>query len=414
MERTQQTDVLVLGGGAAGIAAAAAAARKGLRVVLIEQNSYLGGKATAAEVGTVCGLYKFNKKEIAEYAVKGFARTFSEKLQEISGSCPLHNTDGLHYLPYEIHVFKNIAEQLLRDLGVIVYFNSVLSSVETKNNHVVSVAIIADGNPTTIRMRSVIDCSGNGIISQAAGLPLIKSESYQAAAQVFTMEGVQETNEARLGMILIRSLQSSVNNGLLADFYDRVYIVPGSLKNNRVSFKVGIPLPVTNAPGNLQELETVAHSFVEILTRHLIDQVPVFKNASVHHVAPEVGIRIGQRSTGNYILTREDVLQCKKFTDAVAVGAWPVEEWKQQKRVSMSFLKEGDVYQVPAGCLESPHLINLFFGGRNISATDGAIASARVMGICLQTGYAAGCLASASSLKITRTEAVREIQNEQL
>jgi len=43
----------------------------------------------------------------------------------------------------------------------------------------------------------------------------------------------------------------------------------------------------------------------------------------------------------------------------------------------------------------SPAIENLFFGGRIISATDGAIASARVMGICLQTGYAAGKLAAA-------------------
>jgi len=67
MELIKNTDVVVLGGGAAGIAAAVAAARKGLSVVLIERNSFLGGKATAAEVGTVCGLYRFSKKEKPEY-----------------------------------------------------------------------------------------------------------------------------------------------------------------------------------------------------------------------------------------------------------------------------------------------------------------------------------------------------------
>jgi hypothetical protein len=181
-----------------------------------------------------------------------------------------------------------------------------------------------------------------------------------------------------------------------------------------VSLKVGIPLPVTYAPGNLQELRTVARSFVEQLSEFLIDNVPAFKNASIQHIAPEVGTRIGQRSIGKYILTEEDVLQCRQFDDAIANAAWPIEEWGQQLRVNMRFLQGGDFYQVPAGCLQSAHIDNLFFAGRNISATDAAIASARVMGICLQTGYAAGCLAAATASNIPLSNAVKQIQNDQL
>ena len=50
-------DVLVIGGGAAGVAAAAAAGSAGARVVLLERYGFLGGLATAGQVGTVCGLY---------------------------------------------------------------------------------------------------------------------------------------------------------------------------------------------------------------------------------------------------------------------------------------------------------------------------------------------------------------------
>jgi succinate dehydrogenase/fumarate reductase flavoprotein subunit len=50
-------DVLVVGGGAAGVAAASAAGRAGARVVLLERYGFLGGLATAAQVGTICGLY---------------------------------------------------------------------------------------------------------------------------------------------------------------------------------------------------------------------------------------------------------------------------------------------------------------------------------------------------------------------
>ncbi|MBK8611246.1 MAG: FAD-dependent oxidoreductase [Chitinophagaceae bacterium] len=413
MESIKYTDVVVLGAGSAGIAAAVAIARRGLQVILIERNAYPGGKATAAEVGTVCGLYRNSKNQTAEFIVKGFAREFAETLQQRSGSTALHNADGLHYLPYNIDSFKDISLGLLHNNNVTTYFNSVLETVQKTNGKIISVSVIADGNPVTIHLKSIIDCSGDSIISRAAGLPLIKSDNYQAAAQVFTMQGIEETNEARLGMIIIKAIRSAIEEDKLANFYDRVYIVQGSLKNKLVSLKVGIPLPVTYAPGNLQELRTVAHSFVENLVEFLTTQVPAFKNASIQHIAPEVGIRIGQRSIGKYILTENDVLPCKQFEDAIANASWPIEEWSQQLRVSMRFL-EGECYQVPAGCLQSAHTSNLFFAGRNISANDAAIASARVMGICLQTGYAAGCMAAAVASDISLAEVIEQIQNDQL
>ncbi len=414
MNTVQHTDVVVLGAGSAGIAAAVAAARKGLRVILIERNAYPGGKATAAEVGTVCGLYTFDKKAEPTYIVKGFAKEFAEKLQNKSNSKPLHNSDGLQYLPYDIEAFKKIALEFLQKNSIITYFNSVLKTAYTESEKITSVSVIAEGNPITITLKSIIDCSGDSIISRAANLPLIDSENYQAAAQVFTMQGVDENNEARLGMILMKALRSAINKEQLAGFYDRVYIVQGSLKNGVVSMKVGIPLAVTYAPGNLQELKTVAHSFVENLSQFLTNNVTAFKNASIRHIAPEVGIRIGQRSIGKHILTEEDVLQCNKFDDAIANAAWPIEEWTQQLRANMRFFNVDDFYQIPAGCLQSAHIHNLFFAGRNISATDGAIASARVMGICLQTGYAAGSLAAAAPSNISLQEAVTQIQNDQL
>ena len=107
-------------------------------------------------------------------------------------------------------------------------------------------------------------------------------------------------------------------------------------------------------------------------------------------------------------------VQCRKFDDAVANGSWPIEEWVQHRRVSMSYFNEHDYYQVPAACLQSASIQNLFFAGRNISATEKAIASARVMGICLQTGYAAGCLAAAFANNQPQNEAVKQVQNGQL
>jgi len=414
METILHADVVVLGGGSAGVAAAVAAARKGSQVTLIERNAYLGGKATAAEVGTICGLYRFSKNEKSDYIVRGFAREFAEIVKARSQTSPLHGPEGVHYLPYHIEAFKNICLELIAEHKISVYFNAVMEHVTVEENKIRSVSIIANGNPVTIQLHSLVDCSGDSIISQAASLPLIKSEQYQAAAQVFTMQGVTETNEFKLGMIMMKALRAAIDENMLGDFYDRVYIVQGSLKNNTVSLKIGIPLAVTYAPGNLEELRTVAYSFIENLSKFLVTHVDAFKHAYVEHIAPEVGIRIGQRSSGKYMLVEEDVLSCKKFDNAIANAAWPIEIWEQNRRVKMQYFDLDDFYQVPAGCLQSNSLDNLFFAGRNISATDAAIASARVMGICFQTGYAAGCLAAANAQNLSLIDAIRQVQNDQL
>jgi len=60
--------------------------------------------------------------------------------------------------------------------------------------------------------------------------------------------------------------------------------------------------------------------------------------------------------------------------------------------------------------LESKHLKNLYFAGRNLSSDVRAMASARVMGTCLATGFAAGILAAYAAKNQDRNEAIAYIR----
>lgn len=99
---------------------------------------------------------------------------------------------------------------------------------------------------------------------------------------------------------------------------------------------------------------------------------------------------------GEYILTGADVLGAKKFPDAVARCAWPVEQLGADGKARVRWLEPGDCYEIPAGALRAAKIKNLFMAGKTISADVDAIASARVMGCCLATGAAAGILAADS------------------
>lgn len=394
MTTTLHTDVIVVGAGSAGVAATVSVSERGKQVLLIEKNSYLGGLATGAEVGTVCGLYAFSQNPVSQYVVDGFVKEFAEELKKRSATEPLHNNKSMHYLPYNVASYKELCHDLVANPNVNVLYDHTVISVEQQNKQITKVTV-SDGETTVvINCQSVIDCSGNSIISQLLQLPVISSTSYQAAAQVFTLQGLTNISEAVLGMVLIREIKKGIEAGFLENYYDRISVVQGSVKNNQASFKIGIPIEVTHTQTNKLEIKNKAIDLVQTISNYLIKQSAVFTNASLLSYAPEVGYRVDCRGVGKYVLTEEDVLQCRKFNNAVANGSWPIEIWEQDKRVNMRYFKEDDYYQIPEECLISKEIPNLFFAGRTISADDMAIASARVMGICLQTGYSAGKIAS--------------------
>jgi hypothetical protein len=80
----------------------------------------------------------------------------------------------------------------------------------------------------------------------------------------------------------------------------------------------------------------------------------------------------------------------------------------------MSYFKMDDYYLIPAGALVSKHLKNLFFAGKAMSATERAIASARVIGTCFSSGYAAGMLAAEFSQNNSWQTVIQSIRNKQV
>ena len=387
-------DILVAGGGSAGLAACVAAARKGASVVLLEKNSFLGGKATAAYVGTVCGLYYSSASFVSTYVSDGFMVEFAEKLKTKSATPPMFNKHGLHFLPYQPFDFKILCDEYIHsEKNINIFFQSVVSAVEKDHDKIVSVTAVSYDRIIKIRPKAVIDCTGEALLSSLSGAGTFESEEYQSPAQVFSMEGVEVTSESNLSLIILKEIQKAISEGVLSSDYSNVSVVPGSLVGKRVYLKIGLPSEIKNQTNKITSVEFTARKMITVLVQFLKDKTEVFKNAHIADVAPEAGIRTGRRHKGKYILTKEDVLSCKKNSNSAGRGSWPIEFWEFGKKVKMEFFEFDNYYDIPKECLVSSDIDNLFFAGKNISATEEAIASARVIGTCLQTGYSAGKMA---------------------
>jgi hypothetical protein len=126
----------------------------------------------------------------------------------------------------------------------------------------------------------------------------------------------------------------------------------------------------------------------DIIT-YLKHYVPGFEQAYFTKTAPFLGIRETRRIVGQYVLTQDDVLQCRKFDDAIAVASYPIDIHRPGDE-GCTLIWCGDCYDIPYRTLVPTRVDNLLVAGRCISTTHEAMASIRVMATCMALGEAAG------------------------
>jgi hypothetical protein len=150
-------------------------------------------------------------------------------------------------------------------------------------------------------------------------------------------------------------------------------------------------------------------SSVEFLTRN----IPGFENAYLIDSSPYIGLRETRRAVGEYVLKKSDVMENKRFDDAIARCGHPIEVHDPDKGVVYQHLNGGDGswYHIPYGAIVVRDVDNLFVVGRCLSAEFEAQASARVTGTAMAMGQAA---ATASLLMIRNSCKAKEVDVKEL
>ena len=409
-------DVLVVGGGAAGIAAAVAAARSGSRTVLLESYGFLGGLATAGMVGTVCGIYHRSVAGDVRYVCGGFPREWTERLAEACSSQPVEVLDGLYALPYDPWAFARLADAVVgEEAGLQLVLHGVLTAAETRQGRVAEARALVWNREVVIRPASLVDCTGEATAVRLAGGRVEEAGHSQAAAVVFCMEPVHADLRTRAGRVAaLHEITRAVRAGRLDPTCEAVSFLTAPAHTGRICVKLALPVPAKDDWNAMTALEARGRELVEQLARFLTRETSAFEGARLSRTASQVGIRVGNRVRGLSTLTEQDVLHCNKFSDGVACGAWPTEVWSEGRRPEIGLLPEGEHYEIPVGCLIVEGLGNVFAAGRCISAEPRALASARVIGTALATGWAAGTVAARRAAGRPLDEVVARLREEQV
>ncbi|MEO8068404.1 MAG: FAD-dependent oxidoreductase [Flavobacteriales bacterium] len=412
--RPEERDVLIVGGGAAGCGAAMALQQAGVSYLVLEQRSDVGGAATQAMVGTICGAMLRSASETPQWVLRDRLRSFCERVMERSSTGPEHATDGLWYLPYRIDALQRIAREVLSGADDSLRTGAFVSACETHGNGIGVAQVRGEKGQWCIAPKAVVDCTGNGHVSTLCGADVIREPEYQAPTRIMFLDGVKAERTEGLEFVIQRAMIRAAGAGWEADEpIGHVGMVHGSHRQASLGVKVTLKHRVSGDE-DFQALNAQGRRAALYVLKVLRHWTEVFKEATVREMAPATGVRTEQRPVGKHILTEGEVLNAAKPADGVAVGAWPIEHWGDGPGADMQWFPEGEHYLIPAGALTSVSIDGLYFAGRGISATEMAVASARVMGTCLGTGYAAGMLAAYRALGWSGTEAIEKLRKEQL
>jgi hypothetical protein len=139
--------------------------------------------------------------------------------------------------------------------------------------------------------------------------------------------------------------------------------------------------------------------------------VPGLEKLRLSQTAPSIGMRESRHFQGQYTLQADDVMQGRRFDDAVTSCAFGCDIHEIYPDDTHARRIPAKPFEIPYRCLLPTSIKGLLFAGRCISGTHEAHASYRVTGTCMAMGQAAGL---AAALAIERGVTPDEIDGRQL
>ncbi len=161
-QKTISTDVLIVGASASGVSAAIQVARLGVKVILIEETTWLGGMITAAGVSAFDGNHNMPS---------GIFGEFRNHLYKVYGGSKAVETGWVSNTLFEPHVGDSIFKAMVaREKNISVWYNTTFYKTIKKGTTIKGVEIINSyGVRNKFIAKQTIDATELGIVMYEAG-----------------------------------------------------------------------------------------------------------------------------------------------------------------------------------------------------------------------------------------------------
>jgi hypothetical protein len=393
-ERLVEGDFCVVGGGMAGICAAIAAARHGARVVLINDRPVLGGNSSS---------------EIRVH-IQGASRHGKRKNARETGIIEELQLENVRRNPQRSFSMWDLVlyDKVFAEPNITLLLNASVQDATTWQDRVDSVRAWQTTTQTwlTVRAKMFADCSGDSVLAPLAGAEYRVGR--EARSEFNESMAPEVADNKTLGMSLLFGAKD-MGRPMPYEPPPWAYDFPteesfGKGRTKHVWLEMGYWwIELGGDRDSIGDTEEVRHELLRVLFG-MWDHI---KNHGDHGAANWAldwieflpGKRESRRYVGDHILTEGDVLSGGNFADTVAYGGWSIDlhppgGFFDKGQPPATQVASEELYGIPYRCLYSRNVNNLFFAGRNISASHVGMGTTRVMGTGGVMGQAAGTAAA--------------------
>ena len=397
-------DVIIVGAGPSGISAALEASRSGMKVALVERYGCVGGNLTQGYVGPFLG-------EVC-------SGTIGEEIER--AVCPQGGSTS------DFEYAKGALISLLEETNIDVYLQTVVTHVEKNEKIINKIHTAGKFGDLELSGKVFIDATGDGDLAVQSGCPwVIGRESdglVQPVSLMFIIDGVvpeqklyccheehyTDLGDGREFLDLCHKACTSgelPKNVNIVRLYDTGHM--GERMVNATQENYINPLN----PKDVYKAEKELRKQITQIMQFLKNNIPGFENIRLKGSASTLGVRESRRIIGRYILTEEDLMTGRTFSDSVVHGAHFCLDIHNPSGPGQSVNEEKcpispKKYDIPFSAMCPLECDNLITAGRCISGTHISHSSYRVMRICMAMGQAAGAAASIMCKTNTNTNTV--------
>jgi hypothetical protein len=374
-------DVVVVGGGPAGIAAALSASRNGSSAILVERYPYLGGMPTGGLVLLFIEYDRYEYGIMKEIAMRLTSLdggvTFPPRTQrwEAVGGGPAKWVEGQGIIgayqpPFDPEMLKFVSNEMTVEAGVKLALNCLFVDAITENDIVKGIIVENKEGRQAILGKVTIDATGDGDVFANAGVTYKEDVHPWGLALSYRMMNVDVNRAMKFRQENAEEYNKLMNEHNKKQGYRLVWFAT-TQKEVALFFQWLLGLSATKVD-DLTKAEIEGRRKLMAAVDFFKKNIPGFESSFLSDTSPQVGTRESRRVEGEYMLTKEDVLEGRRFPDVIA----------------------RNLFDIPYRCLVPKKIDGLLVSGRCISTTHEAQASIRMICPCYATGEVAGAAAA--------------------